>query len=451
MQGTLIDLQTSRERVVTAILDTFFPRCECPSPLSGTIQLQQFYTLQGSDLQGLVSKIVNVIDEILPPDQRRELFLLFRLLNSRLGTFLIAGRDSLTNYYIIPSAFPDLDLASRTRVLLAWSRSNTVKFRKAFIGLKGLFISTLFTFLLPDNTSPILDALSYDVVDPLRPPTPLSQAVDAENGILAALIDLSDCDGPSKSRAASKLTAKGLTLHWPGHKTSTSTSIPSAAAVVWSERPDFIIANVDAVVVGSGAGGGVTAARLAAKGLRVLVIEKSSFIPAQQLTLREGASFETMMERGGLLTTENGATSVLAGSTLGGGTRVNWNASFKTPAHVRQEWVDQGVRLFESDEYAAAVEVVCARLGVNTKFGHGGACSALAAGLSAAGMHCEEVPRNCVDPHCGGHWYVYLFEIEKGLIKFCNCSEEEEEEENSSSGSTLVFLVAAAAVAAADG
>lgn len=43
-----------------------------------------------------------------------------------------------------------------------------------------------------------------------------------------------------------------------------------------------------------------------------------------------------MYEQAGILATEDGAVSVLAGATLGGGTRVNWCASFRTPAHVRQ-------------------------------------------------------------------------------------------------------------------
>ena len=42
-----------------------------------------------------------------------------------------------------------------------------------------------------------------------------------------------------------------------------------------------------------------------------------------------------MYEQGGILATEDGGMSVLAGSTLGGGTRVNWCASVRTPAHVR--------------------------------------------------------------------------------------------------------------------
>lgn len=40
--------------------------------------------------------------------------------------------------------------------------------------------------------------------------------------------------------------------------------------------------------------------------------------------VQEGEAFQAMYENGGLLSTEDGAMSVLAGSTVGGGTRVNW-------------------------------------------------------------------------------------------------------------------------------
>jgi long-chain-alcohol oxidase len=59
--------------------------------------------------------------------------------------------------------------------------------------------------------------------------------------------------------------------------------------------------------------------------------------------------------------------NILAGATLGGGTRVNWQASFRTPAHVRAEWAAQhGLPVIQSARYDAALDAVCARLGVKT-------------------------------------------------------------------------------------
>jgi long-chain-alcohol oxidase len=47
-----------------------------------------------------------------------------------------------------------------------------------------------------------------------------------------------------------------------------------------------------------------------------------------------------LYEKGGLYTTEDGNIAVLAGACVGGGTTVNWSASFKTPDHVRNEWAE---------------------------------------------------------------------------------------------------------------
>lgn len=44
---------------------------------------------------------------------------------------------------------------------------------------------------------------------------------------------------------------------------------------------------------------------------------------------------------------------------------MNWNASFQTPDHVRQEWASQhGLPVFASEVYLDALETVCKRLGV---------------------------------------------------------------------------------------
>jgi hypothetical protein len=144
--------------------------------------------------------------------------------------------------------------------------------------------------------------------------------------------------------------------------------------------------------------------------------------------------------------------NVMAGATLGGGTRINWSASFRTPDHVRREWARElGLTAFEGPRFTAALDAVCARIGVSTgaqrpacarsrsrmwphNLGQmclwlapralpspGGALrrtrggrqreccapggagvqrhnrnnTALKDGLEALGVHCEEIPRNC--------------------------------------------------------
>jgi choline dehydrogenase-like flavoprotein len=59
--------------------------------------------------------------------------------------------------------------------------------------------------------------------------------------------------------------------------------------------------------------------------------------------------------------------SVLAGSTLGGGTTVNWSASFRTPDHVLQEWArDYGFSDAVTPEYQRSFDVVMRRMNVGS-------------------------------------------------------------------------------------
>lgn len=59
--------------------------------------------------------------------------------------------------------------------------------------------------------------------------------------------------------------------------------------------------------------------------------------------------------------------NILAGATLGGGTRINWSASFATPDHVRKEWAQQhGLEVFGTEKYDSALAAVTERLGVTT-------------------------------------------------------------------------------------
>src|SRR5512143_3576909 len=75
----------------------------------------------------------------------------------------------------------------------------------------------------------------------------------------------------------------------------------------------------DAVVVGSGAGGGVMAGVLAEAGMSVVVLEKGGNPGSRDFTQVEGDMLSRYYLDGGLIMTQSGSLPILAGSCLGGG------------------------------------------------------------------------------------------------------------------------------------
>uniref|UniRef100_A0A804LYQ9 Long-chain-alcohol oxidase n=1 Tax=Zea mays TaxID=4577 RepID=A0A804LYQ9_MAIZE len=160
----------------------------------------------------------------------------------------------------------------------------------------------------------------------------------------------------------------------------------------------------DVVIVGSGCGGGVAAAVLAAAGRKVVVVEKGDYFTAESYTSVEGPSMERLYEKGGIFCTSNVTTIMFAGTTVGGGSAINWSASVRTPEWVTQEWArEHGLPMFGRPEYAHAMDAVCARLAVT------GGCreegfqnKVLRRGCEALGLRGDAVPRNSSEGHfCG--------------------------------------------------
>ena len=152
----------------------------------------------------------------------------------------------------------------------------------------------------------------------------------------------------------------------------------------------------DVVVVGSGAGGAVVAAELAAAGKDVVVLEKGGYHNEADFTQQEGDGLERLYDAGGLLATRDLSLVILQGATLGGGTVVNYTTSFATPESVRDEWArEHGLPHFTGAEFTRSLDAAARRIGVNTDHATpSGRDRVLIRGLERLGWHHGLLPRN---------------------------------------------------------
>ncbi len=196
----------------------------------------------------------------------------------------------------------------------------------------------------------------------------------------------------------------GINPNWPGIGYPGPQALPKPAAEV--ERPIVpivpaepeIALTADAVVVGSGAGGGVIAGELAAAGKQVCVLEMGGYHDESEFNGLELWAYQHIFLNGGPFATAEGQVSIQAGSALGGGTVLNWTNCLRTTDHVRAEWAAHGLDGVDGPDYDADMDAVWERLGVT------GECSdlngphrLLQKGCEARGLDFRGITRN-TDP-----------------------------------------------------
>ena len=124
----------------------------------------------------------------------------------------------------------------------------------------------------------------------------------------------------------------------------------------------------DVCVVGSGAGGSVIAAECANAGKDVIVLEMGAYRNESDFSNLEVPGYFELYYGGGLATSESGSISILAGSTLGGGTVVNYMNCVPTPASILTEWEGHGLAGVSSSSFIEDhMNVVMERIGANTE------------------------------------------------------------------------------------
>ncbi|MEH6782978.1 MAG: GMC family oxidoreductase [Alcanivorax jadensis] len=96
----------------------------------------------------------------------------------------------------------------------------------------------------------------------------------------------------------------------------------------------------DVVIIGTGAGGGVSAEILTQRGLKVILIEAGKLMSSDDFTLNEGQAYRDLYQEGAMRATKDAGITILQGRTVGGTTVVNWTSSFRTPSETLQYWQD---------------------------------------------------------------------------------------------------------------
>jgi choline dehydrogenase-like flavoprotein len=149
----------------------------------------------------------------------------------------------------------------------------------------------------------------------------------------------------------------------------------------------------DVVVIGSGAGGGVAAASFARAGKKVIVLEAGLGFDARSMTQREIGMSELYLD-GGLTATDDLGVAILAGSTVGGGTTVNWCTSFRIPEPIAAEWAQEAGLASLPVELAPHYAQLERELGLSAIASHNANNRVILDGASALGVHSGEMPRN---------------------------------------------------------
>ncbi len=277
------------------------------------------------------------------PAQVVQLRLVLRLLEVPLVNLVTAGRAA---------GLSSMSPAERQRLMLRWAHSPIALKRSAFQALRKLLSFLAYSAPEADGSNPLLASIAY---------APDSPPITAD---------------PTSVRMT---------------------------AVDRSPGSEPVVLEADVIVVGSGAGGGVVAAELAAAGRSVLVLEAGPAVDESTMPRTELDAFSRLYLNHGLLATWDGSISMLAGSSVGGATTINWMTCIDIPGPVRTSWaLDHGLDGIDGAEWATDFATVSDEIGVTVTTDIPPKDAAILRGAEALGWEAAPIHRNaraCTD--CG--------------------------------------------------
>ncbi len=104
------------------------------------------------------------------------------------------------------------------------------------------------------------------------------------------------------------------------------------------ELKDDVVVECDVCVIGSGSGGAWTALELVRQGKRVVLLEEGGYHTRRDFDMHEARALPSLYQELGNRTTDDLAIMILQGRSVGGGTTINWCASFRTPERILKTW-----------------------------------------------------------------------------------------------------------------
>ncbi len=122
----------------------------------------------------------------------------------------------------------------------------------------------------------------------------------------------------------------------------------------------------DIVIIGSGAGGGISAEELAKSGLKVIIVEMGGFRSSSDFKMEERRAYPDLYQESAARRTKDKGIGIFQGRTVGGSTTVNWTTSIRTPEPTLQYWRDHfNVKLDGKDELTPYFEKAEKRLNIH--------------------------------------------------------------------------------------
>jgi len=157
-----------------------------------------------------------------------------------------------------------------------------------------------------------------------------------------------------------------------------------------------LVLEADIAIIGTGAGGGVSAEILSAAGFRVLLIEEGPLKTSSDFTLQEPEAYANLYQEGIGRMSKDGAVSILQGRAVGGTTLVNWASSFRTPQPTLTHWAKNYAVIGHSEqEMLPWFEMMELRLGITPwRIPPNSNNEVLQKGCKKLGLHWQVIPRN---------------------------------------------------------